>query len=429
MRCIFSFLLCLFVGLTVQAQSVWKWPADTAKAKEQYVLYSDLSKTDPAAAVAPLEWLLTEAPDLNVALYIGGTKVYEDLAEAEADVDRKTVYQEKAIAMYDARMRYFGNEADVLNRKAFSAYKYYRGNKEKYPELVALFDRVMALNGAATLESNLRAFIDILRRYHLAGGGPGNEKTFEYYNQIVDVIDAKAAKEGETDKIIRLREDIQTVLISFLPIDCGFIENNLAAKMRQDTSNISTAKKVLQLLLTGKCYDSPLYLETALLVHKKEPAYGFARMIAAKYTTSGDLNEAITYHQQAVELTDDSGKKAEIYLELARIHATRGEKVTARSNARKALAADPALAEAYNLIGNLYYGSFDECKAGLSKVKDRGVYIAAHDMYRRGGNSQGMANAQSQFPSIEEIFTEGMKEGQPIEVGCWIQETVVLQRR
>jgi hypothetical protein len=40
-----------------------------------------------------------------------------------------------------------------------------------------------------------------------------------------------------------------------------------------------------------------------------------------------------------------------------------------------------------------------------------------------------MQSAMEQFPSINDIFELNMEEGQAINVGCWINETVILQRR
>jgi hypothetical protein len=40
-----------------------------------------------------------------------------------------------------------------------------------------------------------------------------------------------------------------------------------------------------------------------------------------------------------------------------------------------------------------------------------------------------MNNAKSQFPSAEELFNENKKEGDSMTVGCWINESVTLQKR
>ncbi|MDE0471989.1 MAG: hypothetical protein OXH57_08615, partial [Ekhidna sp.] len=72
---------------------------------------------------------------------------------------------------------------------------------------------------------------------------------------------------------------------------------------------------------------------------------------------------------------------------------------------------------------------FDDCKQEQSQVDDRLVFIAAHNEYKKAGNTAGMAKAKEQFPSISDIFSEGKEEGQSVTVGCWINTTVTLERR
>ena len=62
-------------------------------------------------------------------------------------------------------------------------------------------------------------------------------------------------------------------------------------------------------------------------------------------------------------------------------------------------------------------------------VQDRAVFIAAYNMYSRGGNATKMANAKAQFPSVENVFNETRNKGDRITIGCWINETVTLDTR
>lgn len=117
-------------------------------------------------------------------------------------------------------------------------------------------------------------------------------------------------------------------------------------------------------------------------------------------------------------------------MDLADVALKRGQKAAARENAVKAVSADNSKREsAYTLIGDLYMSSFDQCKGGESMVKDRAVFLAAYDAYQKAGNSSRMAKAKEGFPSAEEIFNEEKEVGQNLTVGCWINETVTIQKR
>jgi len=62
-------------------------------------------------------------------------------------------------------------------------------------------------------------------------------------------------------------------------------------------------------------------------------------------------------------------------------------------------------------------------------VKSRACYLAAYDMYAKAGDNSGMGRAKSQFPSITDIFSLGMKEGDAIDVGCWIGGSTTIRKR
>ena len=74
-------------------------------------------------------------------------------------------------------------------------------------------------------------------------------------------------------------------------------------------------------------------------------------------------------------------------------------------------------------------GSFEECKQGEKKTHDYAIFIAAHKMFRLAGDSGGMAKAKALFPSIEDIFNDEYAEGDTYQVGCWINESVVIELR
>lgn len=425
---LFSLALTL-MSISIMAQDGWNWPENIDLAKEKNAIYTDALKSKLfSQAVAPHQWLLDAAPDLNESLYINGAKIYKNLADAEKDPAKKTELQDKALSMYDLRIKHFGNEAKVLNRKALQAYKFYSKKKSKYQELMTLFDRTFELNGSKAFDNILVAYMDVVRRYKLSGGAITDEEVIDRYSTISDIIDGKIKKGKNVPRLEKYQENVDKLLTATVTVDCAFVESNLGPKMNE-TKDIKMAKKVFQLLLTGKCSDSPLFLESAVLVFQSEPTYGIAKVIALKYSAAGDNDKALEYYDKTIELSDDNLKTAEIYLNKAQIYASNKQKSAARTNARTAISYDPSLKDAYTLIGNLYMGSSVECNKGVSRVDDRLIFIAAYNQYQRAGNTQAMQSAKEQFPSIGEMFELGLEEGQVMNVGCWINESVKLARR
>ncbi|WP_346754481.1 tetratricopeptide repeat protein [Splendidivirga corallicola] len=422
----------MFITIQAQAQTGWNWPEDPQKreiAKEKNVLYEDSRKQGNfRAAVAPLHWLLVNVPNLNSSIYINGAKIYEALEKIEKDPARKKVLQDSALVMYDLRIEHFNKEGYVLNRKAGKAYQYYKNRKEKYQELMDLFKKVFELNGNNVLDNNTIAYFDIVRRYKLGGNDISDDAILEIYDQITGVIDYKAKQGKNVKRLETYKSTIDNILAEIVEIDCEFIENNLGPKLDENPDDLNMAKKIVSLALSGKCLDLPSAMKAAKIAHEKEPSYGFAVLIAKKTAKEGDCNEAIKYFKEAAELTEDNAKKAENYMDIGSCYRKMGSKSNARDYFKRAVQADPNKRGAYTAIGDMYFAS-NECMKKVSRVDDRAIYIAAYKMYKLAGNTKRMASAKEQFPSAEDIFTESRDEGETLTVGCWINETVTLQKR
>ncbi|MDI9356588.1 MAG: hypothetical protein QM536_06165 [Chitinophagaceae bacterium] len=442
-KIIFRFTIGFFCVLSVHfvnAQGGFKWPEDPEKrsaAEERNAVYNDYVKQGQFEnAVEPHAWLLENTPDLNKAIYINGAKIYENLAEKETNAQKKIEYQEKALDMYDRRIKYFNEEGKVLNRQAITAYKYWKDNTGKYIQLIEILEKVFRLNKSETLEENIVAFMDIIRRYKQSGGSITDEKIFAYYFELDEVLEAKLNAEKNTDnikKIEKISGTVDDILTSIVKVNCEFIEKNFGDKLKTDPNNVQSAKKLFKILVAGKCNESPLYLISLKVIQKAQPSVDFALIIAKELATENKITEALEYYNSALSLANeknDKQKVSDIYLDLAKVYKKKEDKVTAREYARKSISAHTSNeTEAYTFIGNLYLSSYNECREGKSKVKDRAVFIAAYEMYKKAGNKEEMQKTRKQFPSVEEIFNEGLKEKDMVSIGCWIDTQILIQVR
>ncbi len=424
----------ILVSISAWAQPGWNWGDQVDKAKEQNALYTDMFKAGRfEEAVAPLDWLYENTPDLHVSIYQNGEKVYENLASKEADEAKKDAYVQRGLEIFDQRVVNFQKEPYVSNRKATFAYKFYNKTKEKYGYLYETFSKAFELNGNKMTAGNLLAYMNVVYKYKKYGDGGSalsDESILDIYSNISDALNAQKAEVADNKKprYDKMLGQIDKLLTATVDVNCEFVEDKLGPKL-DETGDLNMAKKIFQLLLANKCTDSPLAIKSATIVNDNEPDYGVTIFIAKKASAAGDKEQAFEYFNKALDLTDDNIKKADVHLDIAKLYNSQGRKVDARSSARKALAFDPSKKEANRLIGTLYMQSFEDCKQGISKVDDRAIFIAAYNEFKRAGESKLMEAAQAQFPSIEDIFNDGKEEGQSITVGCWINVSVKLERR
>lgn len=415
----------------------WNWPSDPeqkAKAEEKVSLYDDYRKNNEfGKARTHLKWLLVNTPDLNTSIYINGAEIYQSLALAEKDPAKKNVLVDSLLLLHDLRIKYCNEEASVINRKAIAAYNFWVNEKGKEPQVLALMDQAVKLNGNDILESTLIPYMQSVRINKLKFKSLTDEQILERYDIVMGILDSKikkAASEAKsTDRYTTWKEDVDKILIGIVTVDCNFVRTNLGPKFKQNPTDLALAKKIFAFMLQDKCTDDPLWLEAAEKIHQVEKDYGLAKNLAIRYLATENYTKANLFFKEALELASTNQDKADILIYQANIEAKKGNKPVARDLYRQALAADANKKEAYEKIGDLYYGSFTDCAKKDNMAEDRLVYLAAYDMYQRANDSKKMAMAKEQFPSKEDIFLINWSAGDSQRVGCWIQETTTIRTR
>lgn len=423
-------LLFTMFATGVNAQDGWNWPEDKATAQEKVVLYTDMKKAkNYEAALPPLEWLFENAPNLNSSIYINGADIYEELATKTKDPQQKQEYIDNTLTMYDQRIEHFGDEINVMNRKASTAMKLMYHNKDNYDKLYEVYKNTLEVSGDAFAYYNVTPYLNIAKVQYERGKFDA-EQVIEIYDQLSAINQNNIDAGKSADKYAEQQEKIDAIFTSTVTVSCDYIAQNMVPKLEANPDDLDLAKKIIALSLSSSCTDQPFFTQAAEATFNKEPNAGLAKTIASRKLRGEDPKGAQEWFNKAIELSTDDAQKSEIYMELAEINRKDGDKSGARKNALQAASLNSGVAEkAYNLVGNMYFSSYEQCKAGEDIVKDRAVFLAAYEMYKKAGNSSGMAQSKEQFPSKEEVFTYNYKVGDAITVGCWVGENATIQTR
>ncbi|TRX61332.1 hypothetical protein FNH22_04555 [Fulvivirga sp. M361] len=428
---LFSAVVAL-TGYYAQAQcGDWKFPEDKATFDEKNVLYSDaLRNKDYANAKGPHLWILTNAPDVNKAIYINGEKIYKGLADKEKDADKKKEYIDSLMLMYDMRLQYTpcGEEADIAARKAYNAYRYNVKNKSELENILGLFDKAYELNGKDLPYYMILPYMSVVQYNVKYVKNLSEDQILDRYDKVIETVDYQIANGKKPDRIKKLKDykgSIEGILVGLVDINCDFVREKMAPKFRENPEDLKMAKKIFGFMLKGKCTDDPLWLETGEVILANTPDFAIAKALGSKFKAAKETEKAEKYFNQALEIASEPADKADMYIQLGNLKSGS----VARDYYRKALSADPSKKEAYSAIGYLYYGSFERCAGKEDWVKDRAIFIAAYDMFKRGGNTAMMGKAKDAFPSKEEVFTYNYEVGTSVTVGCWVNETVTIQTR
>ncbi len=427
--------LAIFAAMASFSQQGWNWPEDEelkTKAVEKQAYYKLLiAQSEHGNALRELNWLYENNPALHQTIYIEGVNCIKELLKGDPSKERQAQLKDSILWMFDRRIEYFDNDASTLDRKAYEAFQLYYKTPAKYKMLSELYAKAYEANGPEISDFNLNSYMLLAKLYYQRNSNEmPAERVLDIHTQISDIIDSKRANGGNADRLKKEQDKTDAWLSSIDGIlTCEFIENKLVPKFRENPSDLATAKKIFKYSVQAKCTSQGYFLEASEPVFNEQPTFALANAIGSRYLSNGDLTKSLKYFEEAASLATNQEDKFSALMGQASVNSKRGNKTKARSLAFKALSEKPGSADAYNLIGNLYFTSFDDCAGGESKVIDRGVFLAAYDMYSKAGNTSQMNASKQQFPSKEEVFTEAYESGQNITVGCWINETVALRTR
>ncbi|MCP4521482.1 MAG: tetratricopeptide repeat protein [Cytophagales bacterium] len=424
-------VLALMMGLSAFAQNGYDFGSeDKVETLGKYKYAQSLIKAKKFNEARPnIYWLLTKTPKLHKTLYQNATKMYEGLVKAEKDPAQKAIFQDSVLALYDKRIQLYGEEAKVLNYKALKAYPYQYKDKTKYDALYAELKKTIELNKEGTYDATFVNYFTLVK-VQKQKGNLTDDQVLAVYDELTGYLDKQiATKPEKKEKLEKRKSKIETILSKTVVVDCDFIQNKMGPKYLANPE-LKLAKRIYKLSIVNKCISNDLFEKVSYFILEKEPtSKGYKQLGNIQYLKQKNYKKAGESYAKALELSTDNAEKGEILYNLASMASKQGKKSTARKHAREAIALGQKTSECYTLIGNLYSSSFNECKVNGNPVTSRAVYLAAYEQYKKAGNSKKMAEAKKQFPSMEDIFNQNKNVGDKINTGCWVNETVTIQKR
>ncbi|MBX2843064.1 MAG: hypothetical protein KTR26_14950 [Flammeovirgaceae bacterium] len=442
MKTVSTFIFCLLFlsGAFAQVGPTFIWLKENpGLAKEKYQFYkAAMVMGDYKAAVDPLNWLLENNPKLNKAIYIEGVTIYTQLEKKETDKLLKQQYQDKILELYETRIKYYGEEADVSRRMGRVAYNFWlkRDDSEKWNKIYNLYGRILELNGEKTPRYQLKILMQATVN-NFKKGTIAQFEVFQKYDQISAVIEKNLSKNSGAirEKWEDLEKEITSLLLHVVDDKCKFVNEHWKEIIEEQPERLNISKMAVLLLNKGNCEDNAIYLKALENLFTVELKLKWAELISIEYLKGHNYQKALEWKNKGLMLEEVSvTEKVKLLFDQCKIFYQKEDKYQAREKAMEALKIGESEQSElknsiYSFIGDLYLGSGDECFDKSSKVQSRLCYLKAFEMYQKAGNNSKMREASLQFPHINDIFSEGKKEGDVMKINCWIGGTVELKRR
>lgn len=415
---------------------------------DQYSLYTEFFKQgDYKSAYPHWEILKNKYPKSTANIYIQGAKMLESfLDSAKTDAERDK-YLDEVLKLADQRIKYFGGEGYVLGRKGIIWLEYNRAEIRKTPwegdDLIKVtkigheyLDKSVNLQ---KVETELPVFLMLMQttRGLFKLNALPKETVVLNYDKCNSYLNEIISKTTDKEKVANAKE-IQNYIESLFSTsgaaDCEALINIFTPQFETKSSDVEYIKSMLRKLRQAKCDESALVEKATIRLYELEPSAEAAFNMARGYVKKDDLPMAMKYYEQAISQEKDTKLLANYYYERGLLlFIKQNAYQEAREMARKAIALDPDLCDAYMLIADIYVASSRSFDG--TNLEKQAIFWLATDYYnkaRRGDDCSAdaatkISDYRKYFPNKEDLFMEGLQAGQSYKVQGWINESTTVK--
>lgn len=413
-------------------------PEDSIRCLRNLSLYSSQHRQENFEEALPYWRLLyNEFPQSSKNIYIWGADLLSYFIENADTKEEKQAYLDTAMIMFDQRIEYFGDEANVLGRKGLFYFSHNNNIEEAGPGYEAL-GKAIELSVNDPSPAVITTYMTVTSAMFRAGLVESDE-VIKTYTYLMDIIENSLEKRKQKG-VIQAKEYVESIFADSGAADCDALTDIFADEVKDSPEDTELLNKVYDLLTNAGCTDNELYLDITEKLHILDPSPKSALTLSSMYRELNEYDQVIKFLQEAIDLQEDTEERANYLLELSLItDDIQKDPQLSREYAMQAIQNNPALGRAHLHIGSLY-ASVTNCFDGdeSADFKNRTVYWAAVDRFNKAKEVDPSLTSQANrlietysnyFPDNETIFFHGYTEGDSYEVGCWINEVTRVRPR
>ncbi|MCB0737549.1 MAG: hypothetical protein KDC92_08550 [Bacteroidetes bacterium] len=486
MKSLTAFIIMLFVANSVMAQKdYYEFPknkADSTKCVENINIFDNQfnNKNFTQVPMKAWRWCYKNAPKSNKLIYQWGDDIYSDYARqyskevrdaykayktSNSDEDKAAFYSanetynkyvDTLIMVNEQRMKVFGQyEEDSATSSARIAIALYTHRKKEVEDLNRIVEMIQIHNRIAG-EKRIYAMpvfqfgaIDQL----VKADQIDTSEIVDIYVKQIDFIRDKALEEdAENVKILeenggdstalpkqkwtKSLSEVEAVMNKYLtckvlvPLYERMVASGQPLKKRQ-------LQNMVSMLQLKRCDDSDVYFTLAQNLCDIEPNSSCNVALGDKALKDGKFADAKTYYQKALDLEKESKvQQASIWLKIAGSEQRAGSCSNAIASAKKAVALNPKLGNAYLIMAACYTTiARASCKEDFDRAASNWVIV---DYYYKAKvadpslsatcNSR-IASHSEHFPTKEDLFFKEIPEGTTYTVPCLSVSTTVRAKK
>jgi tetratricopeptide (TPR) repeat protein len=385
-------------------------------------------------AVKPWTIVYQECPLATKNIYIHGENMLNDAIENTDDQEKKATLLDSLMRLYDKRIKHFNQKGYVYGKKGKDLIQYGENSIENFKKAYDILAQAIELRGNKTgvgvLVTYMNTTSTLFSNDEISGDEVANN-----YAKTLDIMEEKLEEKPSSSLYQRGKDAINKIFEGSGAATCENLIKLFKPRFEQNPENKDLLNRITKLLDDQGCSDSKLYAEASVKLNEIDPSAESAHHLAKLFYSKNNIEKAIDFYKQAIDLQENKEEKASYYIELVKIEFNKKQNLPkARNYARKAIELDPDNGRPYILIGSMYAQSMDRC--GGDQFEKQAVLWAAVDKFMQAKKvdpdmtkeANGYINSyKPRFPSKEDIFFHNYQMGDTYTVGCWINETTTVR--
>ena len=396
-------------------------------------------------AYTPWKAVLENCPTLRFYTFTDGYKILKGLMGQIKDRNNADYqkYFNELMNTHDLRIKYtpdflakgvkVSSPEEALGIKAvdYIAFAPKLDVNQAYQWLGQSVNAVKGESAAATLFYFLQMSLDKLK------ADPTHKEQFiqDYLaaSEYADAAIAAETKESKKKAYMGIKDNLVALFVNSGTADCESLQGIYGPKVEANQTDLAYLKKVIDIMKMMKCTESEAYLQASFYAYKMEPTAEAATGCAYQAFKKGDIDSAVKFFDEAVNLETDNLKKAEKAYAAAAVLASAKKLSQARSYCQKAISFNENYGAPYILIANLYAMSPNwSDESALNKC----TYFAVIDKLQRAKAvdpsvaeeaNKLIGRYSAHTPQAKDLFMLGYKAGDRITIGGWIGETTTIR--
>lgn len=288
-------------------------------------------------------------------------------------------------------------------------------------------------HGEQLVEDYLAAsvyIVEVLDKYH-----DNIERSEQRYRESGNPRDStNAIAYGRMIDASRIaKSNIDAYFINSGAATCEDLDAIYTPLLEANKDNIEYLNKVISVMGMLRCTEQDAYMIASEYALAIEPTAKAAMGCGYRYFKKGEIDRAMEFFDQAIELETSITTKAELCYKVGAVNLSLNRYGKARSYAQKALTYNSKYGMPHILIAQCYAANPNWSDDGLLNAC---TYFVCIDRLERAKavdpsvkrDAERLINTYRGYtPKKEDLFMRGYSTGTSVTVGGWINETTTIR--